>query len=415
MSDAVSPRVHSRMVGVAVGAASRLLAACLLAWAWFADRQWFERHGIWSCHESDCLKEWRTCVTSCNELAAIDRWRWLASGAGLLLLLLAPRLARWAGRRSPASLLGDLAGICGAAVLALGVCDLALRLKHPKPEVLGPAPATHPDARYGWVHDAPQTRVLQYGDKRVTYILDRDGNRVAPAGAIVDPNAPTILVAGESVALGFGVDYAESFPALVAADLRAQAINLSVTSYGNDQAYLRVHDELPRLARPVAVVTLVVPLQLLRNVDERRPRLIPGEGGDLREVPPLSLFWLTDPLRKLWRQVTDFHSREAIDIARAAFVATDREARARGAVPLFVLAHWGPPCMPDENGAPWIERALFAGLDLDALRVDLDPTFWEPATDHPDARAHRQLAAAIVQRLRSADSSRHRGAFSLAP
>jgi hypothetical protein len=392
-----------RRVGFAVQAIASLPGAMLLVWASTADRSWFEHHRIWRFCANDCASMWRYCTTDCTELPLVDHVRWAAAGTGLVVLLaVGPLLGRWAARLSARSVVGLSTGLGGAALMALAVYDMALRQRParsgspPRLQV----PPSRLDTRYGWVQVASRTSILQYGDKRVLYAVDAGGNRVASSETAVDRNAPTLLVTGESLALGFGVEYGESFPAMVADELHLQAINVSVTGYGNDQAYLRARDELARLAHPVAVVTLVVPVQLVRNRDERRPHLIPGEGGELHEVPALSGLWQGDPLRELWLGISRYHSGEAVKVAHAAFSATDREARAKGAVPLFVLAHWGPPCDPDENGTPWIERVLFGGLSVDHARVDVVPSYWDAAAEHPDWRAHRQLADAIVQRLR---------------
>jgi hypothetical protein len=382
----------SRRLRIAVEALVALFGAGLVAWGLLADRAWFEHHLYW-----------RYCAVDPKELARAHVTRAVVAALGVAIaVVVRPRAGRWAARRTPRALLGLAARVGIPTLLAVLACEYILRAKHlphdaPRPLDL---PDSHEVPVYGWVHDAPRTKTLTYGTHRTTFFADADGNRVRSADEVVDRSKPTILFGGESITLGLGLEAEQTYPSRVGDALGAQSINLSVTAYGTDQAYLRVRDELPRLARPIAVVMLVVPVQLVRNTDGRRAHHVPRADGTFEEIAREPEWWTSSPLHKLFDSVVGYHSTEAVQIARATIAATSRDARAHGAYPLFLMTNWGPACLPDDSGSPPLERALFEGLDAPHVRVDLDTTWWDEAADHPDARAHARLAEAVVAALR---------------
>ncbi len=375
---------------IAVEGIAGLLGISLVALCLRMDRTWFETHALWRCCALDAFDLRRACWERC-EFGVV----------GLVIAFgVRPRLGRWAARQVPSERLAQAARIAGATVLALGASDLLLRLKWPGegPRLLLACNA--PDARYAWTNVASHT-VATYGARAVRYDIDDAGNRVR-AGEVVDPTRPTILFTGESITFGFGLDYEKTYVPRVGDLLHVQTANVAVSAYGIDQQYLRMHDQLPRFARPVAVVTLVLATQIVRNVLEDRPHIFPRADGSMAYVDETPPFLRNSPLRRLWRTVVGERSTTAIAIARDCLQGTAREVRARGALPLFVFTNWGPPCLPDEQGTPAIERELFAGVDGPHIHVDLDPTLWDATIDHPDPRAHGVLASAIAGALRPA-------------
>jgi hypothetical protein len=383
----------TRRLRITVEVLLGLAGLALVAWSLLADRDWFERHVYW-----------RYCAIDPKELAHARVERWVAAIVGLVVILFVrPRVGRWAARRTVRALLVLVAQVGLATILALFTCDYVLRHKKKPPE--SPPRLELPDSYqvpwYGWLHNPSRTKMLTYGTRQTSVCVDADGNRVRSADDVLDRSKPTIVFSGESITLGLGLDYADTYPAKVADALGVQSVNLSATGYGNDQAYLRVRDELPRLAKPIAVVTLMVPVQLVRNTDARRAHHVPREDGTIEEVAPDPQWWTTSPLRELFMNAVGYHSDDAIRVARATILATARDARAHGAYPLFMLTHWGPQCLPDASGAPSIERTLFDGLDVPHIRVDLDPSWWDAPSDHPDSRAHARMAEAIVSALRA--------------
>ncbi len=169
-----------------------------------------------------------------------------------------------------------------------------------------------------------------------------------------------------------------------------------MVGYGNDQAYRRVLDALPRFARPLAVVTVFVPDQIERNVDRWRPRLGLARDGTLVPVPPSSGPRLLKLLDRL-----PYHGDEALRVTAAILRATAEAARARGAVPLFVVTNYGPPCVRDDDGEAWIVEELFVRQALPFVRVELDPEDLLPGflERHPGARGARKIASAVERGL----------------
>ena len=385
-----APRPRRQLVAEAI---VWLACVALVVFAWCGDRLWFEHHVFW-----------RYCAVAGSELMGIRVGRWCCVALAVVLaLVVRPALGRWAARRTARDAVAVVARIGGAAALALLVSEGVLRVfwKRPPPPHPLALPDSRDDALYGWVHEPSRVETLSYPDRTITYFIDADGNRVPSPDPPRDPTKPTIVFAGESVALGLGLDYGQTYVSLVEARLGIPAVNVSVTAYGNDQTYLRVRDELPRLAKPVAVVQLVLPVQLVRDVDPTRAHHVPRDDGTFEEIAAEPKWWTSSPLRQIVVAIAGVHSDEAIRVARATFRATARDARARGAFPLFVFTNWGPGCLPDEKGSPPLERALFDGLEVDHVRVDLDPAWWDQPIDHPSTRAHVAIADAVVAALRA--------------
>jgi len=95
-------------------------------------------------------------------------------------------------------------------------------------------------------------RCAQQFGRVVEYAFDPAGYRVRGASDPVDPERPTVIFAGESMMVGHGLTWGESVPGQVETLLGIQSANLAVHGFANDQAYLRLSDELPRFRRPVA-------------------------------------------------------------------------------------------------------------------------------------------------------------------
>jgi hypothetical protein len=313
-------------------------------------------------------------------------------------------LARSSGRSSLRGRAGALLGVAAAIAAALVVGELTMRRLHdrltagrrPPPATGVDLAMTRPDSRLGWTYFPGRTTVVRVGDRRIAYTIDADGGRIAPGAGAPDPARPTVLFAGESIAFGYGLPYEETFPFLVGRALRIQTVNVAVVGYGNDQAYLRVVDALPRYRAPLAVVTVFIPDQVKRNVDVWRPRLALAPDGALTAVPPAGGPRLAKLLQELpWR------SGEALRVTAAILRATAEAARARGAYPLFVVTNYGAACLHGEGDEPWIVDELFARQGLPFVRVDLGPEDRLPGLfeNHPNLRGTRRIAAAVERAL----------------
>src|SRR5262249_3337372 len=146
---------------------------------------------------------------------------------------------------------------------------------------------------------------------------------------------PSILFVGESITAGHGLEYDETYPAIVGEALGLQVVNLGVHGYGLDQAFLRLHDTLPRFERPVAVITFFIEAMLLRLQTPDHPHLA-FLGTEPIATPPAHGLLGDLRLGQLWRSVVPYHDDSVIALAAKIFEQTDRLARERGAKALFL-------------------------------------------------------------------------------
>jgi hypothetical protein len=367
-----------------------ILAAALVAWAFFADAHWAERHVLPS-----------YCATNAAEWAIGRAVRWVAAALGVLAVTsMAPALERRVLRvsfRAPA-----VAGIALAVAASLAVTEVYMRRLHERithgeqPPLARGGAMTRADPRLGWAYFPGRTTWVQSGDRRIAYAIDADGDRAASSDDLADPDRPSLLFAGESIAFGYGLPHEETIPFLVGHALGVQSVNLAVIGYGNDQAYVRVLDALRRYRQPLAVVTLFVPNQMKRNVDDWRPRLALGPGGALEHVPAAG-----GPRIAKLLQALPFRGGEALRVTAAILRATADAARARGALPLFVVTNYGPACLRRDSGEAWIVDELFVRQGLPFVRVDLGEEDRLPGLfeRHPSAHGARKIAAAVARAL----------------
>ena len=351
----------------------------LLATSLLANQRWLDRHFLPSfflTRETYVLLE------------TIVR---LAMGVlGMLLaLVVRPRIGR-AVARAPARVLH----VAIAAVLALAASELVLRLVHLRPaEWLGrdQEPRRQADPRLGWTFVPSRTGHSAIGGRVVDYAFDAAGYRVRRPDAPVDPELPTLLFTGESVMFGKGLTWDESIPAQVGAMLGKQSANLAVDGYGNDQAYLRVQDELPRFGQPAAVVSMFMTTLFGRNLDDDRPHLGPG------------LTWLPGVrhgrLRSFVQLVAPYRSDETVErgiaVTREILRATVELAAHRGATPLILVPQFGPEDRVEQT----LRHRILDEARLPYVLVEIDPAWRVPGDVHPNAHAAHVMAAAVAGRL----------------
>ncbi|HEX7667873.1 MAG TPA: hypothetical protein VF407_25275 [Polyangiaceae bacterium] len=383
---------RARIVAEAVGLA---IAAAILDVAWCVDRGWFELH----VSEPFCTQR----EPQLHRLLAVRLV--LVAVATFVALWLRPRVGRWAVRIGGKEAFLATLRMTVAAVLALVFVDLGLRAKNhihpPPPFPPAPLPPTQPAPHVWWASKTPSTTVMQVEGHDVTYTIDGDGFRSKTEQSTTDWNAPSILFAGESITEGIGVDVDEAYPAIVARDLGVQSVPAAVHGYANDQVYLLGKWTLARLAHPVAVVTIVVPHLLSRDVSPARERLVVGGDGSLQPREQAPSWWLDSPVRRIGLSLVPYHDDSAVGLARTIFVATAKEAEARGAYPLFVFTQWGDPCLPGDDSTPPIQGRLFDGVPVHWIDVELDPATFDRTTFHPRADGQRKLADAIEKALRA--------------
>jgi hypothetical protein len=353
--------------------------AVLLAAALLANQRWLDRHFL----PSFFLTR-QTYVL----LETIVRFMLGILGVSLALVV-RPRIGRVVAR-TPARVLH----VAIAAAVALVASEVVLRRVH-----LGPAewlgrdqePRRQPDPRLGWTFVPSRTGHGAIGGRVVDYTFDAVGYRVRRVDEPVDPERPTILFTGESVMFGKGLTWEESVPAQVGAMLGKQSANLAVDGYGSDQAFLRVHADLPRFRQPVAVVAMFMTTLFGRNLDDDRPHLGPG------------LEWLPGVrhgrLRSLVQLVAPYRSDETVErgitVTREIFRATVALAVARGATPLILVPQFGP----EDRVEQALRRLILDEPGLPNVLVEIDPAWRVPGDVHPNARAAHVIAAAVAARL----------------
>jgi hypothetical protein len=373
------------LVNLVTGAAG----LAFVAWAVGSNPAWFDRHVL----PNYCPRHAWT-----RGLETASRWA-LACAGVFVLVVVRPRLAGRVAEAEGGAWRRIAVRTVAPLLLALVAADVFLRVRearHHIEEDAGLPPMRIDDSR----NLAPVPSRANEWDvegRTIRYAINSQGNRAPSVAQVADLEAPTILFIGESIAQGWGVAYDDTYAAVVGRATGVQTVNLAVTGFSSDQAYLRLLAALPTFAKPIAIVTLVVPVQLERTVSDRRQRLVLVDGRlELAQASTSPL--LTSPLRKL----LPYHSDEAIALTRAILGATSNLARERGARALFVFTNFGPPCLTEDDGMSGLERSLFSGLGVTHVRVDITPELMihPPREVHPNEKGHGAIAAAIVDLLR---------------
>src|SRR5438067_6497072 len=181
----------------------------------------------------------------------------VAAAGAAVLLLLRPWAARAAaaGRGQQALTSAATAGL--AILLAFVAVETLLHLRtwrsaQERWDTQEPLRARDPV--YGWSFVPNHAGTARLHGGTVHYDTGPFGYRVAAAGQVPDFTAPTILFAGESIVLGYGLQWRETIPAQVQVLTGVQAVDMAVNAHGTDQTYLRLRRELPRFAHPAAIV-----------------------------------------------------------------------------------------------------------------------------------------------------------------
>jgi hypothetical protein len=200
------------------------------------------------------------------------------------------------------------------------------------------------------------------------------------------------LFIGESVMFGEGLTYEESIPAQIGAMMGVQTANLAVHGYGNDQAYLRLQKELPHFRRPLAVVSLFMTALFGRNLDQDRPHLGPG----LVWLPPEDRSRLSSLTKLVVPYRADTTVERGVTVTQEVLRATSELAQAHGATPLLVVLQFGHEAQPEEM----LRRRVLDNASIPYALVEIDSSWRLPWDRHPNARAARAIATAIVSQLR---------------
>ncbi len=361
-------------------------AILLLGGALMADQAWFDRHFL--------------------PIFAIQHSVMIAAEQGLRGFVILTAAILLLICRRPITLLLSRATVGGilrmvlAGTLAIGTVELILRVHPLYPHDADPLelePRRQSDPLLGWKFVPSRSVVAREAGRAVSYSFDAASYRVPAPGTEVDVTRPTLVFTGESIIAGFGLAWDETIPAQVSALIGIQSANLAVSDYSNYQSYLRLAAELPRFPKPVAVMTLFMPSLFDRNLLNNRPQ--PGPG--MIWQPPEQQWRLAALLRWLvpYRSVATID--QGIVRARNSLSALVRLACARGAQPLIVVPQFGEGSPVEEA----LRRRVLDEAGLPYVTARLDPAWHLPGDAHPDARAARAIAAAVVARLSLNDAA----------
>ena len=383
MSDTGTYAHKGRLPQVSTAIVMLGLSALFLGGALAAGQDWFDRHFL------------PVFFLSREDYVFGERlFRIFVAASGLTLLIFVRPACASVARMSARSFLAKVMRILLAIAFALTAAEWVMRFAFAHAAAEGPAaeePLRQPNAMLGWTFVPSRTGHAVVGGREITYAIDSHGYRVRDLDKPVDFRRSSIIFTGESIMAGFGLNWDEIIPARVESLTGIQSANIAVFGYANDQAYLRVKSELPRFDKPIAVVSLFIPSLFVRNLDIDRPHL----GPNLSWQPGVS----RSRIHALLNFLVPYHSEAAIErgieATRAALLATAASARARNARALVIVPQFGPEG-PVER---MIRRRVLDEPSISYVQILL-PQSWRIKGDlHPDPRADRAIAAAIVNRL----------------
>jgi hypothetical protein len=369
---------HGRGAGAAE-TATFLAGVGLILFAVIADRSWLDRHLLphLFLQRSEQILWWMV-------------ERSLAILIGIALIMPVRRRVGRAFRSGRGcDLCVNVLLMVAAVLLALLASELILRTGNwarVERWAQSEEPLRHVDPMLGWANIPARIGGESYQGRDIRYVLDADGRRIPDLAHPIDPRRPSILFAGESMMFGFRLNWPETAAGQIEKASGLQSVNIAVNGYGVDQELMRLRQELPRFTKPVAVVALFAPTLLERSLDSHRPHL------------DATLRWhAARPawrLERVFKNLLLYHSTAAIDagvaMTRSNLVAIVAEARARGAVPLILV----PEFTPEQPVERRLRERVLAGLPY--VLVELDPHWSIPGDGHPDARANRAMADAVL-------------------
>lgn len=383
--------LHSK-AGVFVDIALWLIAAAMAFWAWCADAFWFELHA----------SSFR-CIRNPHTLSAGNFFRWTALAASLgMFFWLRPRCVRWVKKKGISS--GSVARNAAAIALALVVAEMVLRKpwrNDRQPENGKPlCPAIVPSPRDGY-DLVPSTSCSETVDGRdIPYAINGEGNRYDGSATQSNHERSTILIGGESIALGVGVPYRATFGAVLEDRLGDQTVNTGVYGYSLGQVYLREAATAAVYAHVVALVTIFISEEATRSENEDLPRLRLGKSGELGLVAPTPQWIREVQLRRVFQSL--YHGSAELDDMRATARAIADLAREHGAFALFVTTNFVERCRDVKGRAPSLFRQVFDEQHLSRVHVDLPATDLLQNNGHPNAAGHLRIADAVEAALRDA-------------
>lgn len=309
-------------------------------------------------------------------------------------------------------------------VLAGGAAEFLVRFLRPEwqpPPVRG-VPFLRPDSRLGWRLREGWRGPFSLPHRTTQVVISAQGLRDDTYAPLPAPGRRRVLLLGDSMAWGFGVEKQESFDTLLESrfpDL--DVVNDSVPGYGTDQELL-ILEEQGLSFHPDLVLLLFHPNDLLNNTWPRQygyPKpVFRIDGGDLRlenvPVPGGPLYELgTRTLRRsfilheIWKRAMeptqDLHAspKLAWDVTERLLVRMRGVATKSGAGFAVITFPWG-----DDTTNRMLAR-VDEIIDRNGItRIDLAPalagrvaSLLDPATQHWTPEGHRVVADALAPAL----------------
>jgi hypothetical protein len=234
-------------------------------------------------------------------------------------------------------------------------------------------------------------RVQPMSGRDIRFRTDADRRRTS--GIALDEALPSLVFTGESTVAGYGLQWEETFAAIVGARLHLQVVNLGSLAYRLDQSWLRLNDQLPRVAHPVAVIGLFMPGLVGRSfAGQRHPLARPSPSGRIELRPAEAPRLLrSSGLYRMWKHLywSDASLQEGMLSVAAVLRDMDALAKARGAPCVFVVTGRTPQ---------WMVHDIFQANALDYVEVDV-PEDELLADGHPGPQASIRIASALEPRL----------------
>jgi hypothetical protein len=249
---------------------------------------------------------------------------------------------------------------------------------------------TSVDPRYGVTLNPSMDRTQVMSGRPVRFVTDAARRRTS--GQPLDPRRPSLVFAGESTVVGHGLEWDETFPALLGARLGLQVVNVASMNYRLDQSWQRLADQLSQLERPVAAVGFFLPGLLGREFAAGPHPVARPRGSSVEIVPPEQpTFWRRSGFYRIFRHLywSDADLSEGMASLSAVLRAMDGAARQRGIPMVFVVTGHTPQWMLDE---------LFVKNGLDYVVVEI-PREELLADGHPNQQGARHIADALALRL----------------